>query len=224
MKSILAFMTTMALLTLLIMTPNTSATGCRTVYRQPTVVSYSTHVPAKVIKSNDVYPLAYPAYGAYYRPDHEAQAQNQKDQLMIELLQQLSKRLESMERQFGVLPSPAPGQGIPQAAPPAAPPMPPAGEGRLPGPEEIQGVVERLFSARCANCHSKPHAEAMGGGFTLLDNGRLAPLTARQAGRVVALTYSGEMPKGKTKLTDQEVNLVMVWFDSYIAAQQEAKR
>jgi len=72
--------------------------------------------------------------------------------------------------------------------------------------------VLKLFQAKCALCHEKAVA-AKGGGFVLLDGGKIAPLNYKQALYVGTKTFLGSMPKGGP-LTDEEVGAIQSWLDS----------
>lgn len=72
-----------------------------------------------------------------------------------------------------------------------------------------------IFQAKCAGCHEAAISKAKGGGFTMLQGGKLALLTDRQLRKISSRSYAGSMPpKGSPQLSDSEVGEVMRWIDS----------
>lgn len=101
----------------------------------------------------------------------------------------------------------------PEQSPPQQPPMPPA-QDIPPSKEEPKVDVMKVFSSKCASCHDKAVSTAKGGGFSLLEGNSFAQLNYKQIARIGSHTYTGKMPPGKDKLTDEETAAVMHWIES----------
>lgn len=103
---------------------------------------------------------------------------------------QMNERVLRLERgQPGVLPQPG-AAPMPLAEPPAKLPVTP-GAGLKAGAGFAQHAI-----ANCASCHEQNKAQASGGGFVLLTQGKVAPLTPAQAEEVVKrLTLPETDPK-----------------------------
>lgn len=81
----------------------------------------------------------------------------------------------------------------------------------------------RVFVARCAKCHEKG-SESRGGGFVLLEGGKLPP--QMDAAAIMSISYqvaTEKMPKG-SKLTREESMAIQEWVGAVAAqAKQQAK-
>lgn len=125
--------------------------------------------------------VAIPAYSVgYSHPPAEVAVQVQAKPTCEEKLSALEKRIAELEA----------GQTVTTQTKPAA--------------------IVSLFQSKCASCHDAAVSKTKGHSFTLLTGDKLADLTPEQVNRVVALTYSGKMPKGG-KLTDQDFAVIMDW-------------
>lgn len=190
---------------------------CRVVHRQivAPVVQHKKAVVAPV-----AVPYYVPQYSLGYYGDYGQgqQLQSQREELnldrlirLVELVVTLSDRIDKLERRFG----PALDKLFPEKSPQEKPAPEKSGGGKPRDPFNPfkQGDVVTLFTNKCARCHDRSVSAAKGGGFALLDKGRILSLQPGKAGEIAALVYSGEMPPSKP-LDDTEVATVMKWLRS----------
>lgn len=168
--------------------------------RQRVVVPHHAAVVAQVVTPVAVatfVPVQVPVYSVTYAPDQSA--------ALVAEVQQLRRELQIQTQQLQQLRGPVPqGQPVPQQQPVSQ---------NAPAPEkQASGDPMKTFQAKCASCHDKASA-AKGGGFAFLDNGQYGQLDFKKALKIGTHVYTGKMPPGKEKLTDQEVAEVMSWLD-----------
>lgn len=116
--------------------------------------------------------------------------------------EEYAKLVDLRRAQPGPAPPPIPPAGAPTGGPLTVPPdAPPAGPGK--------SLVGQVLSARCASCHTGGHAPDLSG-----DPDRVPAIDRLQAFLAVA---SGEMPKGKPPLPQDELNLLAGWAKAHPA-------
>ncbi len=190
------------------------ASGCRQVIRSNYVAPV--YQQANVYKAAAiVYPVVatyvVPLYGAAYVPlvpAAPAVKEKAKDDEVVDAIKQLIEVSKQMDQRLQRL------EGGPMK--PADPPKPTPGDpfnpqGLKQGTNQGEQDVVKLFSAKCAGCHDAANFTAKGGGFGLIDNGKLAPIPPEAKLKIVAQVYGGTMPKNKPPLSDEEVSVVMKW-------------
>ncbi len=214
--------------------------GCRSVHRCATPVVVNKVAVVEAVAAYPVasafIPTAVVAYGAAYvgQPYQQqfappagygqagvqgyGQQQGQQDSL-LSALQRLEQRLGAIEQRSGLAPPQGQAPPMPGADQQQAPPPVQEQQTQAPPPAQAQqgqGGAEalKLFTSRCASCHSKGK-EGSGGGFVLLNGSQLAPLTAEQQKKVLNRVYSTDtkiaMPRGGKGLTDEELGVVVNW-------------
>jgi len=72
--------------------------------------------------------------------------------------------------------------------------------------------VGAVFGTYCGSCHEAKAATEKGGGFKLIEDGKLTQLTERQVRKIATQTAVRKMPKD-SKLTDSEIALIQQWAD-----------
>lgn len=183
-----------AILGLLLLVVPAEAT-CRRVFHAPHVVHNKVVVVEKAVVP--VAAVFVPLYSAVHIPGyypgavpqapaypHAGQAVDPCASLKAEFVQ-LQQRLLQLERGLGQplppgrMPPAENGNGGPGPAPPP----------QQPDPQRQPGNAAAGFIAwatpRCAACHEAQTARTKGGGFTLLQAGKVAELTPQQAGDVI---------------------------------------
>jgi mono/diheme cytochrome c family protein len=113
------------------------------------------------------------------------------------------ERLASLEKKFDALVEAlkAPQQPAPQ---PQNPTMPKAEGGK--------GLS--LLQTHCAACHDATIARAKGADFAIFSGGAMVKLSHKEIVKVLAEIRTNRMPKGTTKLTDEEYSHVAEYLES----------
>ena len=148
--------------------------------------------------------VAVPLYTANYSPvpaaptaaPAPAPAANPDLKAILDALKSLDARVRSIEGKAGS---------------PAVP-----GDGKPPKAASASLSALWIFSNKCAACHDKGVAGEKGGGLVLLDAGKVAALTDRQARKVLSASYAGRMPPKSSgvSLTDEEVATIATFVDN----------
>lgn len=126
----------------------------------------------------------------------------------------LAARLDALERENVRLRS-AMAPPVPNTMPQAKDSIPPPKE----VPQSKDGGGLAVLSNRCAKCHDSAKAATDGGNFVMFDKGQLVPLTDTQLLLCYRNILKGAMPPPKEgKLTDDEGQSLLAFFDTYKAA------
>jgi hypothetical protein len=76
-------------------------------------------------------------------------------------------------------------------------------------PQVKQEAHVAILAAKCASCHDKRVADTKGGKFTLLYANELVSLTDGQKLKILAMLYTGAMPKNGKALSDEEFGSII---------------
>jgi mono/diheme cytochrome c family protein len=114
------------------------------------------------------------------------------------------ERLASLEKKFDALVEALKAPQQPQQPTPQNPTMPKAEGGK--------GLS--LLQTHCAACHDATIARAKGADFAIFSSGAMVKLSSKEIVKVLAEIRTNRMPKGTTKLTDEEYSHVAEYLES----------
>jgi hypothetical protein len=135
--------------------------------------------------------VAVPQYSISYTGQPPAAPAKSETDLLKEKIDALQKQLDALKK-------------------PTVPVMPPADAAAPPPVQPFLAIMQK----KCSACHEAAVAKEKGGDLTLLVGGNLADLSDKRVCKLPSAVYTQRMPKKGDKLTDEEVAVLMEWFDS----------